>query len=84
MIKIPIQGIFHHNMLVIPAKCFFRNIDIVGSHGNQFLIIKRNPQHICQLYPQLASTASKFTAYCNYFIHNVHRPFSFVCACMDP
>ena len=69
MVELPVQGIVYNDMLVIMLECILCNIDIVCCHGNQFLVIKGNPQLVSQLHSQFTASASEFTAYCNNLIH---------------
>ena len=70
MMDLVIQRIVLDHMLIIFAERFLCNINIICCHGDQFLVIKRNPQRLCQLHTQFSSTAAEFTAHCNHLVHN--------------
>ena len=52
----------------------FRDVAVLGRHGDEFLIVKRNAEFFCETKTDLAASAAEFTADCNDFAHKYLPP----------
>ena len=55
-------------------KKIFRDIAVLGRHGDEFFIVKRNAEFFCETKTDLAASAAEFAADCNDFAHNIFLP----------
>ena len=50
---------------IVRMKKIFRDIAVLGRHGDKFFIVKRNAEFFCETKTDLAASAAEFAADCN-------------------